>query len=51
MLDKNGQRMSKTKNNGIDPLVVFDKKGAKKSEHTLGSVGDDCALVVLHRLD
>jgi valyl-tRNA synthetase len=27
VLDKNGQRMSKTKNNGIDPLDVFDKYG------------------------
>ncbi|HEV8592031.1 MAG TPA: valine--tRNA ligase, partial [Pyrinomonadaceae bacterium] len=27
VLDKNGQRMSKTKNNGIDPLDVFEKYG------------------------
>jgi valyl-tRNA synthetase len=27
VLDKNGQRMSKTKGNGVDPLDVFDKYG------------------------
>ncbi len=35
VLDKNGQRMSKTKNNGIDPLDVFDKFGVDATRITL----------------
>ncbi|MGI8468408.1 MAG: valine--tRNA ligase, partial [Pyrinomonadaceae bacterium] len=35
VLDKNGQRMSKTKNNGIDPLDVFDKFGVDATRMTL----------------
>ncbi len=35
VLDKNGQRMSKTKNNGIDPLVVFEKYGVDATRMTL----------------
>jgi len=35
VLDKNGQRMSKTKNNGIDPLEVFDKFGVDATRMTL----------------
>jgi valyl-tRNA synthetase len=35
VLDKNGQRMSKTKNNGIDPLDVFDKYGVDATRITL----------------
>jgi valyl-tRNA synthetase len=35
VLDKNGQRMSKTKGNGIDPLVLFDKYGVDATRMTL----------------
>ena len=35
VLDKNGQRMSKTKNNGIDPLDVFAKYGVDATRMTL----------------
>jgi valyl-tRNA synthetase len=35
VLDKNGQRMSKTKGNGIDPLVVFEKYGVDATRMTL----------------
>ncbi|MEP7149657.1 MAG: valine--tRNA ligase [Acidobacteriota bacterium] len=35
VLDKNGQRMSKTKNNGIDPLVVFEKYGVDATRMAL----------------
>jgi valyl-tRNA synthetase len=35
VLDKNGQRMSKTKNNGIDPLHVFEKYGVDATRMTL----------------
>ena len=35
VLDKNGQRMSKTKNNGIDPLEVFAKFGVDATRMTL----------------
>lgn len=35
VLDKNGQRMSKTKGNGIDPLDVFDKFGVDATRMTL----------------
>lgn len=39
ILDKDGQRMSKTKMNGIDPLEVFDKFGVDATRITLASVG------------
>jgi valyl-tRNA synthetase len=39
VLDKHGQRMSKTKGNGIDPLEVFDKYGVDATRLTLTSVG------------
>ncbi len=39
ILDKHGQRMSKTKSNGIDPLEVFDKYGVDATRLTLASVG------------
>ena len=35
VLDKNGQRMSKTKGNGIDPLDVFDRYGVDATRMTL----------------
>ena len=35
VLDKNGQRMSKTKLNGIDPLDVFEKFGVDATRMTL----------------
>jgi valyl-tRNA synthetase len=43
VLDKNGQRMSKTKGNGIDPLDVFDKYGVDATRLTLAgsSTGAD----------
>jgi valyl-tRNA synthetase len=37
VLDKNGQRMSKTKNNGIDPLDVFAKYGVDATRMTLAA--------------
>jgi valyl-tRNA synthetase len=45
VLDKNGQRMSKTKNNGIDPLDVFEKFGVDATRMTLAgsSTGADFA--------
>ena len=45
VLDKNGQRMSKTKMNGIDPLDVFDKYGVDATRITLAgsSTGVDFA--------
>ncbi|HYN86111.1 MAG TPA: valine--tRNA ligase, partial [Pyrinomonadaceae bacterium] len=39
VLDRAGQRMSKTKNNGIDPLDVFDKYGVDATRLTLAMVG------------
>src|SRR2546421_5411703 len=39
VLDKHGQRMSKTKGNGIDPLEVFDKYGVDATRLVLASVG------------
>lgn len=39
ILDARGQRMSKTKQNGIDPLDVFDKYGVDATRLTLASVG------------
>ena len=45
VLDKNGQRMSKTKNNGVDPLDVFDKYGVDATRIALAgsSTGVDFA--------
>ena len=45
VLDKNGQRMSKTKMNGVDPLDVFDKFGVDATRITLAgsSTGADFA--------
>ncbi|HWN09480.1 MAG TPA: valine--tRNA ligase [Pyrinomonadaceae bacterium] len=39
ILDKHGQRMSKTKMNGVDPLEVFGKYGVDATRLTLASVG------------
>jgi valyl-tRNA synthetase len=39
VLDKQGQRMSKTKLNGVDPLEVFDKYGVDATRLTLASIG------------
>jgi valyl-tRNA synthetase len=39
VLDKHGQRMSKTKLNGIDPMEVFDKYGVDATRLVLASVG------------
>ena len=39
ILDAQGQRMSKTKLNGIDPLEVFDKFGVDATRLTLAQVG------------
>ncbi len=39
VLDKHGQRMSKTKGNGVDPLEVFEKFGVDATRLTLASVG------------
>ncbi|HKU77667.1 MAG TPA: valine--tRNA ligase, partial [Pyrinomonadaceae bacterium] len=39
VLDSQGQRMSKTKMNGIDPLEVFDKFGVDATRLTLAQVG------------
>src|ERR1041385_7089282 len=39
VLDKHGQRMSKTKGNGIDPLDIFDKYGVDATRLTLVSIG------------
>src|SRR5438874_6259770 len=39
ILDKHGQRMSKTKGNGVDPLEVFDRYGVDATRLTLASVG------------
>ena len=39
ILDKDGQRMSKTKMNGIDPLEVFDRYGVDATRIMLASVG------------
>ncbi len=35
VLDENGQKMSKTKGNGIDPLVLIDKYGTDALRYTL----------------
>jgi valyl-tRNA synthetase len=39
ILDKHGQRMSKTKMNGVDPLEVFDKYGVDATRIMLASAG------------
>jgi len=39
ILDSRGQRMSKTKLNGVDPLEVFDKYGVDATRIMLASVG------------
>jgi valyl-tRNA synthetase len=39
ILDARGQRMSKTKLNGVDPLEVFDKYGVDATRVMLASVG------------
>jgi valyl-tRNA synthetase len=39
ILDAHGQRMSKTKMNGIDPINVFDKFGVDATRLTLAQVG------------
>jgi valyl-tRNA synthetase len=39
IFDKHGQRMSKTKQNGVDPLVVFDKYGVDATRLVLASIG------------
>jgi valyl-tRNA synthetase len=39
VLDMHGQRMSKTKMNGVDPLDVFDKFGVDATRLTLAQVG------------
>jgi valyl-tRNA synthetase len=38
VLDKNGQRMSKTKGNGVDPLEMFDKYGVDATRVTLAAL-------------
>ena len=39
VLDAHGQRMAKTKANGVDPLDVFDKFGVDATRLTLAQVG------------
>ncbi|HEV2761940.1 MAG TPA: valine--tRNA ligase, partial [Pyrinomonadaceae bacterium] len=39
IFDKHGQRMSKTKMNGVDPLEVFDKYGVDATRLVLASIG------------
>ncbi|HST54010.1 MAG TPA: valine--tRNA ligase [Pyrinomonadaceae bacterium] len=39
IFDKHGQRMSKTKGNGVDPLSVFDKYGVDATRLVLASIG------------
>jgi valyl-tRNA synthetase len=39
VLDSQGQRMSKTKMNGVDPLDVFDRFGVDATRLTLAQVG------------
>jgi valyl-tRNA synthetase len=39
IFDKHGQRMSKTKANGVDPLDVFDKYGVDATRLVLASIG------------
>jgi valyl-tRNA synthetase len=39
IFDRAGQRMSKTKGNGVDPLGVFDKYGVDATRLVLASIG------------
>ena len=39
VLDSQGQRMSKTKMNGVDPILVFEKYGVDATRLTLAQVG------------
>lgn len=39
IFDKHGQRMSKTKGNGVDPLEAFDKYGVDAARLVLASIG------------
>ncbi len=39
IFDKHGQRMSKTKGNGVDPLDVFDKYGVDATRLVLANAG------------
>lgn len=39
IFDRAGQRMSKTKGNGVDPLDVFDKYGVDATRIVLASIG------------
>src|SRR5438045_6004195 len=39
VLEKHGQRMSKTKQNGVDPLEVFDKYGVDATRLMLSAIG------------
>ncbi len=39
IFDKHGQRMSKSKGNGVDPLEVFDKYGVDATRLVLASIG------------
>jgi valyl-tRNA synthetase len=39
IFDKHGQRMSKMKGNGVDPLDVFDKYGVDATRLVLASIG------------
>ncbi len=39
IFDKHGQRMSKSKGNGVDPLAVFDKYGVDATRIVLASIG------------
>ncbi|HEX8650679.1 MAG TPA: valine--tRNA ligase [Pyrinomonadaceae bacterium] len=39
VLDKHGQRMSKTKRNGVDPLDIFDKYGVDATRVALSAAG------------
>jgi valyl-tRNA synthetase len=39
IFDKHGQRMSKSKGNGVDPLEVFDKYGVDATRIVLSAIG------------
>jgi valyl-tRNA synthetase len=39
IFDKHGQRMSKSKGNGVDPLEVFDKYGVDATRIVLAAIG------------
>jgi len=38
VFDKHGQRMSKSKNNGVDPMEIFDKYGVDATRLVLASI-------------